>query len=331
MGWQGRHGSVAWLPASRAVGRAYRSNGRSPVWAAALGRVRIVARLFTMEPVQPDHDRPRSPEVADGSDVWDLWFWSPLAQVGGYARLELRDDVSWYWAALCGPQRQLVSVVEPDAPLPRSPGLELRASGLWAEVVIQTALDHVTTGLEAFGVGLDDPFDAYGKAWGDQVPLGYDLEWETSGTPGAVPGGFHVPCEVHGEILVGREVLDLQGWGHRIRRWGHPDWCGDARWVMAGRLGDGCQIWAEGPEADGAGTGAVAGAIAPAVVSLDADQGGSCRGARLRIGDMYLALEPLAWAPVAGERGARIGRALVRLTTGDGRVGSGWLELVRPS
>ncbi len=147
-----------------------------------------------------------------------------------------------FWASLCGPGRQYLTIVESDLAMPRD--LELRAPGLWAEIQVLVPWDHVTVGLEAFAVGLDDPADALGKLWGDRVPFGLDLEWDTGGPDdvvwaaraGAV--GYEMPCLVHGEVLVADERIDLDGFGSRSHHWGptHPWVEPRARRVVAGSI-----------------------------------------------------------------------------------------------
>ncbi|HEX7277771.1 MAG TPA: hypothetical protein VF244_10395 [Acidimicrobiales bacterium] len=156
--------------------------------------------------------------------------------VGGYVRLGLRpaDGVAWYWAAVVGPDRPLVLVRDDDVPLPRGRSLEVRTSGLWADHTCETALEHWTVGVEAFGVALDDPRQAFAGERGDLCPLGMDLEWEAGGEAGPSGDGYEQECTVHGEVLVGAERLELDGIGWRTHRWGGRDWWGGDPWSWAG-------------------------------------------------------------------------------------------------
>lgn len=72
----------------------------------------------------------------------------------------------------------------------------IRANGLWLSLVCETPGEHWTVGLEAFALAVDDPEDERGEL----VPLGFDVEWEA-------------PGRVHGEVLVGDLVIELDGPG----------------------------------------------------------------------------------------------------------------------
>jgi len=140
----------------------------------------------------------------------------------------------WYWASFLTPSG-LVAVRDHDVPPPRTPGLEIRTDGLWAEFVCETPLEHWSGGLEAFGIRYDDPADAWGDEWGDRLAVGLDFEWELTGPPeegvagpgppGQPEGGFVQPGAMWGEVLVGPSLrLPFSGPGLRARRWGVADW-----------------------------------------------------------------------------------------------------------
>ncbi|MEA2971958.1 MAG: hypothetical protein QOG82_416 [Actinomycetota bacterium] len=171
-------------------------------------------------------------------EAYGFDFAAADGSVGGYVRLGVRpgDGVAWYWAAVVGPDRPLVLVRDHDVPLPRGRSLEVRTSGLWADHTCETPLEHWTVGLEAFGVALDDPREAFGGERGDLCALGMDLEWESAAddvrpAPG---GGYEQSCTVHGEVLVGAERLEVDGTGWRTHRWGDRDWWAGERWTWAG-------------------------------------------------------------------------------------------------
>ncbi len=246
--------------------------------------------------------------------------------VGGYVRLGIRpaDGVAWYWTAFVsgrsGPHPPLVLVRDHDVPLPRGRSLEVRASGLWADHTCETPLEHWTVGLEAFGVALDDPREAFRGERGDVCPLGFDLEWEAidvARSPGDGAGGYEQPCTVHGEVLVGSERLELEGVGWRSHRWGARDW-------WAGEAEGRPWAWASGHADDGP-------PFATTDVEVIADDG-LIRAATLAESGMSAA--PLAHAPVAipaaAGRTSRLDRALCRYQSPDGGQAIGWVEHLTP-
>jgi hypothetical protein len=232
-------------------------------------------------------------------------------ELGGFVRLGLlpNQGTCWYWAWVVGPGRPPVAVVDDEVPLPRSPSLELRSTGLWADHIVEEPFEHVSVGAEAFALELDDPEEAYGIPLGIPTPFGLDLGWETEGPRAPITGpdgieGYSLPCRVVGVVLVGDERIELDGFGHRQHAWGVEDWW-SAGWTVAdGRLDDG--TWFSGP-LDG-----------PDDLDLD------------------LAVEPLVVAPVRitgdGGRTSRLERALCRFRDGPtGRSGIGWTTTNRPA
>src|SRR5207244_13129601 len=89
-------------------------------------------------------------------------------------------------------------------------------------------------GNEAHGLAVDEPVALYAPVpVGDQMPLAFDLEWETAGTPyhyGATTR-YEIPCTVHGTIEVGREHIELDGFGQRDHWGGVRDWR-ELGWVV---------------------------------------------------------------------------------------------------
>lgn len=277
-----------------------------------------------MDPPGPrDEARHRpDPEQTAWEESWDLDFTTADGDLGGYVRLALHPHRrrAWFWAALVGQGRPLVTVVDHEIAPPRGPDLDVRAEGLWSSLTCETPLEHWSVGLEAFGVAIDDPAETWRSLRGVRTALGLDLEWETVGPPSTVPQpvGYHLPCLVHGEVLVGAEVIAFDGWGGRSHVWGHRRW--DQAWsATAGRLEDGTTWYAHCP--------GVLPALGPAALPgpgrMDLDQGD---GSDL----LELSVWPLHHAPVgideADGRSTRIARSLCRFVLADGRRGVGWAE-----
>lgn len=124
-----------------------------------------------------------------------------MGDVAGFATLVVEAGRASYWAGLVGPGERFLLVNDDAVTAPRRPdSWEIRAEGLWADANCETAGEHWSFGLEAFGVAFDDAEAAVTSDRGDRVALGYDLEWEA-------------PDVVHGEVLVGRERIEFDGRG----------------------------------------------------------------------------------------------------------------------
>jgi hypothetical protein len=241
------------------------------------------------------------------AESWTLDFAARDGSLGGYVRLALYPNlaVAWYWAALVGTGRRLVMVRDHELEVPRGRELEIRGQGIWSTVTCETPLEHWSVGLEAFALALDDPFDAFGRERGDQIALGYDLEWEATAPASAFPPapgeaaaedqGYWQGCRVSGEILVGDEKLDFDGTGCRDHRWGIQDW-----WVAP-------LVGGSGVAADGTAF-AVAGDAIPSHAVM-------------------LAPAPLLLAAPDG-REARLMRALMAYRSGAGHDGYGWAQWI---
>lgn len=169
-------------------------------------------------------------------ELFALDFTTVDGSLGGFTALVFHPTTVWYWAALVGDGRPYVLVRELDVVPPRSSSsCEIRAEALWADLNCETPFDHWSLGLEAFGVGMDDPDEALRGEWGDRVGLGFDLEWEAGSEPSGTADDYAQVGIVHGEILVGRtggtagpvEVIAFDGSGrrrHRLGGWTDTTW-----------------------------------------------------------------------------------------------------------
>lgn len=174
----------------------------------------------------PADERPHAPTASSGwTESWEMRLVDGaqrLAVVVAVIRRAPERRAS-YLAAVVGEGRDVVAVIEHEIHLPAT-GLELRASGIWADHVCEDPFVHWSAGLEAFGLRFDDPADAVGSGRGHTTPVGFDLEWEDEGAPTAldVPAdrAYVASGRAHGELLVGAETIELDGQGHRLHRWG---------------------------------------------------------------------------------------------------------------
>jgi hypothetical protein len=121
-----------------------------------------------------------------------------------------------------------VVVADEAVPLPRpSAGLELRADGLWVSLLCETAFEHWSLGLEAFGLRLDDEsFGDDAPAWsdlvGERLPVGFDLEWELRAPPERLSDGlgYRQAGTLFGELLVVRDRIEVDAPCAREHAWG---------------------------------------------------------------------------------------------------------------
>mgnify|MGYP001824947477 FL=1 len=306
--------------------------------------------LPNLPPDPADEGRHQPEDDPLWGESWYFDFVTRDGAMAGYVRVGLYPNLNtlWYWAYLVRPDAQhpLVAVIDHDVPVPPSaPTLELRSEGLWADHIVETPLDHLTVGLEAFGVSLDGPEAAYGDLWGERIALGLDLEWETDRELAfAYPftTRYEISCTVHGEVLVGDERFEIDAIGQRDHSWGVRDWW-DFGWCwISGWLDDGTRFHAaiQHPEAMWA-IGYTASAGQPLLPTVacrvdDAPLGdhGLPREARVAIGELELAVEPIGWAPVlltsTDGRTSRFPRGAIRVRSDDGRQGVGWIEFNQP-
>ena len=167
-------------------------------------------------------------DVSGGIEQWSFAF--DGGDVAGQIVLALsivEARASFLFDGALGPFGRIV-VAEEAVPLPRpTAGLEIRADGLWASLLCETAFEHWSLGLEAFGLRLDA--DALGDdppAWsdlvGERLPVGFDLEWELTGPPAPVVdgSGYGQAGTMFGEVLVVRDRIEVEAICTREHVWG---------------------------------------------------------------------------------------------------------------
>lgn len=286
------------------------------------------------------------------NESWYFDFARPDG-TGGYVRIGLYPNQrqAWCWAYLVLPDRPGPIVVRAhDVPMPPADphAVLARGDGVWCELTCETPMEHWGIGLEAFGVALDEPADAYRGEIGERIAVGLDLEWE------ALLPAYHYPYppeypsahyqhagRVRGEILLGADTIEFDGVGERDHSWGDRDW-----WLFGWNWG----AWCFGPDLAVHTLLGEAGLFTEGciwtpeamtrVTALDADvdygPDGIARHAHYVVnggpshGGLELDVDVLAAAPVPLDaddgRTARFPRVLCRATTHDGRVATGWAE-----
>jgi hypothetical protein len=297
-----------------------------------------------MAPVDPKAEtRRREPpaKVADPLGWCDAHQFDLAAadgSLGVSVRLALHPAArrAWYWAYVVRPDEGPVVVRDHDVPFPRA-GLEVRAEGLWAELICETPLEHWSLRLEAFGVQLDDPLDATTGEIGTRMPVGLDLGWELlapaepDATTDPAARGYVQPGRVHGEVLLGAARIEIDGFGVHRHEWGPVPWASAVATRVTAVNADvavsatlaahgGLRGWrrvrgVETDQLDLAERG---------LLETRRDARGLPLAARLVIARSELEVEVVGVAPVPVERPGgpvRLDRALIRATPGDDDAG----------
>jgi hypothetical protein len=268
---------------------------------------------------------------------WCEWWCLDFARddgFGGFVRLALYPNtkVAWYWAYLVTPDDPGPIVVrDHEVALPRTDALEVRADGLWSENTCETPFEHWTYGLEAFGVRLDDPADAFRGEIGERLPVGFDLEWEVLAPRfDESSARYEQAGVVHGEVLIARDRIALDTTGVRTHGWGDGTWSAGsyrasfqhADSFAMGITPGGGYIWRGGT-----------GLEALQQVSAETHMGdhGVPVAARFVVDDTTeVAVDVLRLAPVPleGNEGdaTQLVRSLCRFDVGDRAVATGWAE-----
>jgi len=105
-------------------------------------------------------------------------------------------------------------------------GWELRTSGLWADHICETPMEHWSYGLEAFALRIEDPTELLGRGYGERVPLGWELEFEATDEPVVASGEAYAQSgTLHGLLLLADGEVEVEGPALRSHRWGagtHP-------------------------------------------------------------------------------------------------------------
>lgn len=300
-----------------------------------------------MSPSSADERRHSPGPERYWGESWYFDFAAPDASLGGYVRLGLYPNqrIAWWWAYLVGEDRSLVAVRDHEVELPPGNDLELRAEGLWASLTCETPHEHWTIGMEAFGVSLEDPADAYRAERGDRIAVGLDLEWEERSPvyDYALTTRYEQACTVHGEILLGNETIAFDGTGERDHSWGVRDWWSFPWTWTAGQLDDGTAFHAAGTHLDGATiwregfTSRDGGLVPLESFTIDTVLGaeGLPSAATMHLGELALDVMPVGHAPVQlvadDGRVGRFPRSLCRFRSMDGAEGTGWTEWNQPS
>ncbi|WP_354700652.1 hypothetical protein DSM112329_00937 [Paraconexibacter sp. AEG42_29] len=277
----------------------------------------------------------------------ESWYFDAVSDdgtLGVYVRLGRlpNREVALYTAAIVGPGRPAVMVVDDAAPLPAQDDESqvIDIEGLRATQRCEEPLQRFRVTLAGVGAAHADESEPLRAEPGTPVDVELDLVWETDGVPyqWRPSTRYEIPCRVSGTVRVGDEEIAFAGPGQRDHSWGSRDWWA-ADWMWSGlHLEDGTRTHTvTTPAAPGMGVGYIqAGGevleIATATSTEVVADNGLITSATLVTGPDELALdvEPVAFGAlrlVAPDgRVSHFPRAMVRVAAADGRSGVGWME-----
>ena len=141
-----------------------------------------------------------------------------------FVGLELRGQRYDYWAGLVRVGQPYLYIEELDGNDLRS-GLEIKPSEMWADHVCDDPFQQWSVSNEAHGVLLDDPTEAWRRAYGDPVPATFDIEWYASALPAPLVGpgsGYSQAGEIDCQIELLTGLLAFTGPARRMHCWGAP-------------------------------------------------------------------------------------------------------------
>jgi hypothetical protein len=164
-------------------------------------------------------DEGRHPDVA--VEAWWWWGWNTEATAGVFVGLELRGRRFDYWAGLVRRGEPFLYIEELVGTSLRE-GLEIKPSQMWADHACDVPFRQWSVGNESHGVLLEDPTEAWRRAYGSPVPVTFDVEWGTSSDPTEIPHGYEQTGDIDARIELTEGVLELVGPAHRAHVWGVP-------------------------------------------------------------------------------------------------------------
>ena len=298
-------------------------------------------------PLRPDGgDEGRHPPGPE--PLWnESWYFDAVADdesLALYVRLGRlpNQGVVLYTAAICGPGRPSIMLIDPSAPLPDvdDDAQLIETDRFWAEQLCEEPLERFAVRLRGTADAHDDQAAPLRGETGTPVEVELDLVWETAGVPYAWRQStrYEIPCRVRGTVRVGEEQISFTGVGQRDHSWGSRDWWAvDWMW-SALHLQDGTHTHAVGiPQLPGFGVGYLQRdgelvEITSVQASEELGSNGLIQSARIRSepDGLELEVEPVAFGPLRLEapdgRLSLFPRAMCRVRTTDGRAGVGWVE-----
>jgi hypothetical protein len=154
-------------------------------------------------------------------EAWWWWGWDTDATVGVFVGFELRGRTFDYWAGLARAGEPYLYIEELNGSGLRS-GLEIKPPQMWADHQCDVPFGQWSLGNEAHGVLLDDPDEVWQRAYGDVVPVTFDIEWHATSAAQSIAHGYEQHGEIDARIELTDGVLELVGLASRVHVWGVP-------------------------------------------------------------------------------------------------------------
>jgi hypothetical protein len=170
----------------------------------------------------------------DDAPVEAWWWWGATSNdstgdaieaAGVFVGLEVRGNRCDYWAGLVRAGEPYLYIEDLDSTGLRA-GLDLKSPEMWAGHDCDVPFGQWSLGNEAHGVLLDDPTEAWRRAYGTPVPVTFDIEWYASGGPEQVPDvapgsdGYRQRGEVDVRIELTEGIVAFVGPAERVHVWG---------------------------------------------------------------------------------------------------------------
>ncbi len=300
------------------------------------------------EPLLPNAtDELAHPAPGDAlwNESWYFDFADSAAGIGGWIRLGLypNEGQAWVNGLICGPGLPTVALNDFRAAVPTDPN-NTQASGITLSHQAIEPLRSYRVAMHGQGRSFDHPGELLRDGDGSPVPVSIDLVWSTAGRPYRyrLATRYEIPCTVSGTVIVGERSYDVKAAaGQRDHSWGVRDWW-SMDWVWSAiHLDDGTHLHAVEvriPGIDPVALGYLQGPdgnldeLRSVRATEDFGPDGLPAGAHVSVqpGDLELHVTPVGHAPVRlvadDGRVAEFPRAWVKVTTGDGRSGVGWME-----
>lgn len=188
---------LGWLSASRSSARVISALGHREGW-------------YLME----DNERRPGPESAAEYHRFVVADRQAGLIIGSQIGVDYRRSMVDFVCVVLEPGLPPVVVAESEIPQPG--GLwEIRADGLWADRICEQPFVHWSYGLEAFALRVDSTEELLGRAVGERIPLGWELEIEHDG-PGPenysdYPSGYWHHGIAHGVLLFADAEREIEG------------------------------------------------------------------------------------------------------------------------